>query len=204
LSSALSGIGDFAVIAMLAGLVMVASSCASKAMETNVVSVAPAKAEPYRIGKDDVLSVVVWKEPQLTGNVSVAGDGTITVPLAGRVKAAGLTTQELQASLTQRLSKDIHSPNVTVSVIAPNSRVFYIVGQVRGPGVYSLHSGEVLSQALAQAGGLTDFANAKAIQIVRREPGKAVRMTVNYERIRDDGDLQDDVVLRAGDTITVP
>ena len=204
MSRALTGIRPFVLIAMLAGAVIVVPSCASKTVETNVVNVAPPKAEPYLIGKDDVLNVVVWKQPQLTGNVTVAGDGTITMPLAGTVTAAGLTTQELQEKLTQKLSKDIHNPNVTVSVVTANSMVFYVLGQVHAPGVYPLHPGEVLSQGLAQAGGLTDFANAKAIRVVRRMPGKDLEMTVNYQRIEDDGDVQDDVVLRAGDTITVP
>jgi polysaccharide export outer membrane protein len=204
LSRALTGIRPFVLIAMLAGAVIVVPSCASKTVETNVVNVTPPKAEPYLIGKDDVLNVVVWKQPQLTGNVTVAGDGTITMPLAGTVAAAGLTTQELQEKLTQKLSKDIHNPNVTVSVVTANSMVFYVLGQVHAPGVYPLHPGEVLSQGLAQAGGLTDFANAKAIRVVRRMPGKDLEMTVNYQRIEDDGDVQDDVVLRAGDTITVP
>ncbi len=204
MSRALTGIRPFVLIAMLAGAVIVVPSCASKTVETNVVNVTPPKAEPYLIGKDDVLNVVVWKQPQLTGNVTVAGDGTITMPLAGTVTAAGLTTQELQEKLTQKLSKDIHNPNVTVSVVTANSMVFYVLGQVHAPGVYPLHPGEVLSQGLAQAGGLTDFANAKAIRVVRRMPGKDLEMTVNYQRIEDDGDVQDDVVLRAGDTITVP
>lgn len=204
MSRALTGIRPFVLIAMLAGAVIVVPSCASKTVETNVVNVTPPKAEPYLIGKDDVLNVVVWKQPQLTGNVTVAGDGTITMPLAGTVAAAGLTTQELQEKLTQKLSKDIHNPNVTVSVVTANSMVFYVLGQVHAPGVYPLHPGEVLSQGLAQAGGLTDFANAKAIRVVRRMPGKDLEMTVNYQRIEDDGDVQDDVVLRAGDTITVP
>ena len=204
MSRALTAIRPFVLIAILAGAVIVVPSCASKTVETNVVNVAPPKAEPYLIGKDDVLNVVVWKQPQLTGNVTVAGDGTITMPLAGTVTAAGLTTQELQEKLTQKLSKDIHNPNVTVSVVTANSMVFYVLGQVHAPGVYPLHPGEVLSQGLAQAGGLTDFANAKAIRVVRRMPGKDLEMTVNYQRIEDDGDVQDDVVLRAGDTITVP
>ncbi len=204
MSRALAAIRPFVLIAILAGAVIVVPSCASRTVETNVVNVAPPKAEPYLIGKDDVLNVVVWKQPQLTGNVTVAGDGTITMPLAGTVTAAGLTTQELQEKLTQKLSKDIHNPNVTVSVVTANSMVFYVLGQVHAPGVYPLHPGEVLSQGLAQAGGLTDFANAKAIRVVRRMPGKDLEMTVNYQRIEDDGDVQDDVVLRAGDTITVP
>ena len=204
MSRALTAIRPFVLIAILAGAVIVVPSCASRTVETNVVNVAPPKAEPYLIGKDDVLNVVVWKQPQLTGNVTVAGDGTITMPLAGTVTAAGLTTQELQEKLTQKLSKDIHNPNVTVSVVTANSMVFYVLGQVHAPGVYPLHPGEVLSQGLAQAGGLTDFANAKAIRVVRRMPGKDLEMTVNYQRIEDDGDVQDDVVLRAGDTITVP
>lgn len=196
-----------AVAVMCIAMAIPLSSCSllsGNPVEKRVVEVTPSKQGPYRIGRDDVLNVVVWKQPQLTGQVTVAEDGTITVPLAGRVKAAGLTTQELQEHLTKKLAADINDPTVTVSVASPNSMVFYILGQVRAPGVYPLRSGEVLSQALAQAGGLTPFANARAIRIVRRTSHKDVDMTVNYEQIENNSSPQDEVTIKAGDTITVP
>lgn len=202
----MSTVKTIALMGIVVLMAMPLSSCGlgGNTVETRVVNVTPSKPGPYRIGRGDVINVVVWKQPQLSGQVTVAGDGTITIPLAGQVEAAGLTTQELQTRLTNKLSKDVDNPNVTVSVASANSMVFYVLGQVRAPGVYPLRSGEVLSQALAQAGGLTPFANARAIRIVRRTPHKDIQMTVNYKQIEDGSSPQDEVTINAGDTITVP
>ena len=158
---------------------------------------------PYKIGRDDVLEVLVWKQEQLSGRIRVASDGTIMLPLIGQVKAAGLTTTELQSDLTARLVNYVHAPKVTVRVFDPASRVFYALGEVSKPGMYKLMSGEVLSQALAAAGGPTEYANLRKIKIVRRSGGHEVEMTVNYGGVHS-GDLRADVPLERGDTITVP
>jgi len=77
------------------------------------------------------------------------------------------------------------------------------LGEVSKPGMYKLMSGEVLSQALAAAGGPTEYANLRSIKIVRRTGDEQTEMTVNYSGVRS-GDLRADVVLERGDTITVP
>src|SRR5580698_2739231 len=93
----------------------------------------PAEGGPYRIGCDDVIDVLVWKQPQLTARVRVASDGSITLPLISQVSAAGRTTQQLQANLTVSFSKFVHDPRVTVRVFDPASRVFYALGEVSKP-----------------------------------------------------------------------
>ena len=159
---------------------------------------------PYLIGKDDVLNVIVWREPQLSGKVIVANDGTITIPLAGAVPAAGLTCEHLQKDLSERLAQFTREPNVTVRVAEPRSRVFYALGEVQKPGMFPLRSDEVLSQALAQAGGLTNFADASAIRILRHTPTKDIEVIVNYNRVASGKTLQADIPVEPGDTITVP
>jgi polysaccharide export outer membrane protein len=161
-------------------------------------------AQPYVIGKDDVLSVVVWRQPQLSGQILVASDGTITVPLAGSMPAAGSTCEELRKELERRLTQVTLKPNVTVRVAEPRSRVFYALGEVHKPGMFPLHSDEVLSQALAEAGGLTDFADASAVKILRHTPSSDVEIIVNYNRIASGKDLGADTMLEPGDTISVP
>lgn len=187
-------------------LVLATSGCFGGApVQTQVVtrSADPADAGPYTIGRDDVLDVFVWKDKQLSGRISVASDGTITMPLVGQVKAAGLTTKELQTDLTARYARFVHDPKVTVRVFDPASRVFYVLGEVSKPGMYKLMSGEVLSQALAAAGGPTEYANLRRIKIVRRTGDQQTEMTINYSGVRS-GDLSADVALERGDTITVP
>jgi polysaccharide biosynthesis/export protein len=178
-------------------------SCGTQAVTTKVTAHTPTDPKPYVIGADDVLDIIVWNQSQLSGKVRVVQDGTITVPLAGQLLAAGLTCEALEKSLHDKLVRFTDDPNVTVRVAEPNSKIFYVVGEVRKPGAFPLRSGEVLSQALAEAGGLTDFANAAAIKISRRMPTENVMMTVNYEKA-EDGDLSADIPLQAGDTITVP
>jgi polysaccharide export outer membrane protein len=187
----------------LAAWALTLGSCAREAVTTKVMADTKTPPAAYTIGKDDVVEIIVWREPQLSGKVRVVGDGTITIPLVGPVPAEGLTCDQLQADLTKRLGQYTQNPNVTVRVAVPNSQVFYILGEVGKPGSYPLRSDEVLSQALAQAGGFTVFADQGAIRIVRRIPDKNIVMTVNYRQVAH-GDLAADVPLQAGDTITVP
>jgi polysaccharide biosynthesis/export protein len=189
-------------------MLVLASLCGcstSNPVETKVISDRPAPSEPgpYQIGSDDVIDVMVWKQPQLTSRLRVGSDGYITMPLIGQVHAAGLTTKQLQAKLTGEFSSYVHEPEVTVRIYNPASRVFYVIGEVSKPGVYPLMSGEVLSQALAAAGGPTEYANLRKVKIMRRESDQAVQMTVNFSAIAK-GELAADVPLRRADTIVVP
>jgi len=187
-------------------LILAISGCfGGSPVQTQVVTrpADPADPGPYKIGRDDILDVFVWKDKQLSGRITVASDGTVTLPLIGQAEAAGLTAKELQTDLTTRYARYVHDPKVTVEVFDPASRVFYVLGEVSKPGMYKLMSGEVLSQALAAAGGPTEYANLRRIKIVRRTGDEQTEMTVNYSGVSS-GDLRADVVLERGDTITVP
>jgi polysaccharide biosynthesis/export protein len=176
-----------------------------KTVETKVVSERPVVGEngPYEIGSDDVIDVMVWKQPQLSSRLRVGSDGSITMPLIGQVHATGLTTAQLQQNLTKQFSSYVNDPQVTVRIYNPTSRVFFVLGEVTKPGMYPLMSGEVLSQALAAAGGPTEYANLRKVKIMRRESDQAVEMTVNYSAIKG-GELAADVPLCRADTIVVP
>lgn len=165
---------------------------------------APQSADPYQIGSDDELEIVVWNEPQLSGKVIVASDGTIAMPLIGRIPAAGQTPDALKADLKKRYARYVHTANVTVRVSDPASHVFYVIGEVNKPGAYRLHSGEVLSQALAEAGGFGEFADPSKIRILRHKETETVMLTVNYNVVRSGGDLSADVLVEPGDTVSVP
>jgi polysaccharide export outer membrane protein len=178
-------------------------ACSPQAVTTTTTAHKATDPKPYIIGPDDLLDVIVWKQQQLSGKMRVEEDGTISVPLAGQVRAAGLTCQMLEKELHDKLVAFTDNPQVTVRVADPRSKVFYVVGEVNKPGVMQLRAGEVLSQGLAEAGGLTDFANRRAIRIVRREPTETIKMTINYKKV-EEGDLAADVSLEPGDTITVP
>ena len=159
---------------------------------------------PYAMAPDDLIEVVVWKQPDISGRLVIAQDGTINVPLAGRVHAAGMTTDQLQQELTKRLSAFIDAPTVTVRVADARSQAVYIIGEVKKPGVFRLHPGEVLSQALAEAQGFTEFAELGSIRIARRTATQTEQITVNYNLVQSGRDLSADVPLMAGDVVHVP
>jgi polysaccharide export outer membrane protein len=184
---------------------MVLSGCNTTAVRQTVVPHAAAKiSDPYRIGSDDELDIVVWNQPQLSGKVTVASDGMIAMPLIGRVPAAGQTPDELKADLEKRYVRYVHDPNATVRVSNPASHVFYVIGQVNKPGAFHLHSGEVLSQALAEAGGLGEYADSSKIKILRHRETETVVLTVDYNLVGSGGDLSGDVPVEPGDTVSVP
>jgi len=188
---------------LAAFLALTLSACSPQAVKITTTVHPPTDAKPYIIGVDDILDVIVWNQVQLSGKIPVAEDGTIAVPLARRVLAAGLTCEMLEKSLHDKLTRFTDDPHVTVRVSEARSKVFYVAGEVRRPGVMRLLSGEVLSQGLAEAGGLTDFANRRAIEITRRRRTENIEMIVNFKKV-EQGDLNADIPLEAGDTITVP
>ncbi|HVN64930.1 MAG TPA: polysaccharide biosynthesis/export family protein [Candidatus Binataceae bacterium] len=184
---------------------LVASACFGPAVRTRTIPNANREsASPDVIGRDDEVEVIVWTQPQLSGKVVVAPDGTITMPLIGRVKAAGMTPDQLKEDLQTRYSRYLHETNVTVRITDPASHVFYVTGEVNKAGIYKLHSGEVLSQAIAEAGGFGEFADSSKIRIMRRGATETQELTVDFNRAVSGGDVSADVPIEPGDTITVP
>lgn len=167
------------------------------------VSAAADAGGTYVIGPADVLTVTVWKEPTLSGELLVRPDGMISMPLVGDVKAAGVTPEQLANTINGELKKYIQNPNVSVVVSQIHSKTINVLGEVQKRGPEDLTSGMTLLDAIGAAGGLTDFANKKKIYILRNEGGKTQRIPVHYKEALK-GDPSYDVVLKAGDTIVVP
>ncbi len=165
----------------------------------------PADAIPeiYKIGPGDMLIVTVWKETALSGSYLVRPDGMISMPLVGDVQASSLTPAQLGNELESGLKKYIQSPGVTVQISQVHSKVIYILGEVTKKGPVDLAPGMTLLQAISSAGGLTDFANAKKIYILRNDSGKQVKIPAHYkEALRGENSLN--LALQPGDTIVVP
>jgi polysaccharide export outer membrane protein len=158
----------------------------------------------YRLRPGDVVQVFVWKEPDLTRDVTVRVDGRITMPLLGDVEAVGKTPQDLGNELATRLQKLLENPVVTVSLAQPNSSRFFVIGMVNQPGGFPLTGHVTVLQALALAGGFKDFAKTDKILIVRGGSGPPTATPFNYKKIEDGSDLAQNAALRAGDTILVP
>jgi polysaccharide export outer membrane protein len=165
---------------------------------------APPATDAYVIGAGDVLQVFVWKEPDLTRDVTVRLDGRITLPLLGDVVAAGRTPPELSAELGKQLARFVDAPMVTLGVAQATSARVYVLGQVAQPGTFPLTGRTTVLQALALAGGLREFVKPDRILVIREEPGLRAPLIVNYKRLEAGSDITQNIVLKAGDTILVP
>jgi polysaccharide biosynthesis/export protein len=159
----------------------------------------------YVIGVDDVLSINVWKEPEVSKTVPVRSDGKISVPLAGEVQASGETPLQLEKVLAAKLQSFISEPEVTVIVTEIRSQKFNILGMVSKPGSYALTNSSTVLDAIALAGGFRDFAKQKSIYILRQNPdGSQVRLPFNYKEVIKGKDSAQNIKLQPRDTIVVP
>lgn len=161
-------------------------------------------ASDYQIGPEDVLEISVWKEPDLQREVLVRPDGHISFPLAGDLKAEGLTTLQVQDAITTKIKRYIPNPVVTVTVTTIGGNKIYIVGQVRNPGAYVIGRYVDVLQALTLAGGFTEFADVDDIRVLRRTSNKESVFDFNYDRVRKGRSLEQNIILKGGDTVIVP
>ncbi|MGE3507414.1 MAG: polysaccharide biosynthesis/export family protein [Vicinamibacterales bacterium] len=158
----------------------------------------------YVIGADDVLSVVFWKDPDMSAEVTVRPDGIITLPLIGDLRVAGITPDALKQQVQKDATKYVTDPNVTVIVKQVNSRRVFITGQVTRPGEYPLTGTRTVMQLIALAGGLTEYADAKNIKIMRTTQGQQFVLPFNYREVERGQNLSQNVQLQPGDTLIVP
>lgn len=158
----------------------------------------------YVIGPDDVLSVLYWREKDMSADVTVRPDGKITLPLLNDIAAAGLTPDQLREMLTAAAKKYVEEPSITVLVKAINSRKVFLTGQVAKVGPYPLTASMTVMQLIATAGGLLEYADGKNIVVLRTEAGRQIAFRVNYKDLLDRKNLKQNIELRPGDTVIVP
>ena len=158
----------------------------------------------FTIGPEDVLGVLVWREPDVSGDVTVRPDGMVTLPLIREVKAAGLTPNELADRIQQSIREFITDAAVTVVVRQMNSRRVFITGEVARPGAYPLLSTMTVLQLIAVAGGLNEYAESKNISIMRIEAGKTRTMPFDYKNVASGKKAEQNIALKPGDTVVVP
>ena len=151
----------------------------------------------YRIGVDDVLDIGVWNVAEMQKTVPVRPDGKISLPLVNDVVAAGLTPMELRVQLAKQISAFVHNPDVSVVVREIHSLKVSVIGQVKTPGRYDLKGPATVLDALALAGGFTEFASKRNITILR----SAQRLRFNYDAAVSRGD---NLAIQPGDIVVVP
>lgn len=164
----------------------------------------PAVPAGYVIGADDLLSIVYWKDKDMSADAKVRPDGRIALPLINEVQAAGLTPAQLQQKLTEESKKYMEDANITVVVREINSRRAFITGEVNKPGPYPLTSPTTVMQLISLAGGLRDYANSKKIMIMWSENGRQTSLPFNYKEVASGKNLSQNIELRPGDTVVVP
>lgn len=157
------------------------SSTSSGTVASVATQYAPS-AEDYRIGAQDLLELQVFGVPDLNRTVRVNSRGFISLPLIGMVQASGLTSEQLEFSLAEKLSKTyLQNPQVSVFIKEYTSQRVTIEGAVKKPGVYPLKGRTTLLQTLAVAEGLTSVADANDIKIFRSDSQKGNRTTLTFD-----------------------
>ncbi len=162
----------------------------------------PPEPQEYRVTTGDKLRIEVYKDPQLSQSVQVRPDGKITMPLIGDIEATGRTPIELRDSIRDALKEYVTNPTVTVIVVEAATATAYVMGEVNHPGAINLQTPVTVIQALALAGGLKDFANAKNIRILRKNRLGVQLINFNYKEASQS--LSAPIYLQPGDTIVVP
>jgi polysaccharide export outer membrane protein len=158
----------------------------------------------YVIGPEDQLSIVYWREKDMSADVVVRPDGMISLPLLNDINAAGLSPDQLRVAITQGAARFIEEPTVSVVVKAINSRKVFITGQVAKPGPYPLGGPTTVLQLIATAGGVAEYADKKKIVVLRNEGGKQTTFRFNYEDVMKGRNLTQNIELKPGDSVLVP
>lgn len=176
---------------------------------TKAAKAAAAATDPdYMIGIEDVLEISVWKNPDLSKTVRVRPDGMISMPLIGDMKAAGLTPAQLRDRVTERLKEYQETVVTSIIVQEVNSYRIFVLGEVLNPGTYTMMRKTSVLQAIALAGGFSQYAAKNRIILVRENldrNAKPEKMSIRFDDIVDEDEHKDrNIILKPGDTIFVP
>lgn len=173
--------------------------CAGLALNAFSEQAKPLQSPAYRMGPEDLIECFVYKEPELTATVVVRPDGMISLPLVGEIQATGKTAPQLKTEITEKLREFIAEPVVSVIVKEINSPKISVFGEVRKPDVFPIKQRMSVLDAIALAGGLTEFASRRVI-VIRPGASGQERIPLNLERLIKDGAP---FYLQASDTVFV-
>lgn len=167
-------------------------------------NVALAETVIYTVNPGDMLEISVWNEEALQHELRVLPDGSISFPLAGNMNVAGKSVPQIQAALKEKLAEFIADPMVNISVKATEGNTIYVIGQVKTPGQFVMYQPLDVMQALSLAGGLTAFAKANNIKVLRRHGDKSEAIDFEYSEIEGGENLGNNHLLYSGDVVVVP
>jgi polysaccharide export outer membrane protein len=158
----------------------------------------------YLIGPDDVLLVTFGQNKEMSAEVVVRPDGKISLPFLNDVVAAGLTIEQLRVQVAALGKRFIEAPQVTIVAKAINSRKVFIVGEIWHPGMHTLTGAMTVVQLISTAGGLSGFAKRDSIFVLRREAGQTVTLPFDYAAFIRGQNLEQNILLKPGDSVIVP
>lgn len=167
-------------------------------------AVAAATTTDYRINPGDIISVSVWREADLNADVLIRPDGKFSFPLVGDIDAKGRSIEEIRLLITDKLSRYIPDPVVSISALAINGNKIFVIGQVNRPGEIIANPQIDVVQALSIAGGANPFAQVNDISILRRTEAGLVSIPFRYGDIEKGKRLEQNIILQAGDVVVVP
>jgi len=194
----------FAIAAPLAAQTARASKAAHDAADAPAVASGVTPPADYVVGPEDVLSIVFWREREMSSDAVVRPDGKISLQLLNDIDVAGLTPDQIRQKINEDAKKFFEEPSATVVVKQINSRKVYITGNVERPGTFPLLRNTTVLQLIALAGGLKEFAKASDITVVRNDASGQASYVFNYDEVKNRKNLAQNIVLKPGDTIIVP
>jgi polysaccharide biosynthesis/export protein len=173
---------------------------------------APQDSSNYLLGAGDKLKLDIYNVPEFSGEYQVLSDGTLNLPAIGALSVRGMTLKQASAEISTRFKKVLRRPVVTVSLLEARPVKIAIAGEVNNPGTYTVSpTSETgipsVTRMIQQAGGFTQSADLRMVQVRRRQPGKvgtSNSINVNLLQLIRTGDISQDLLLQDGDSIFIP
>lgn len=163
-------------------------------------------SQTYVLQPGDLVDIQVYMEDSMNRVLRLSGNGTITFPLVGNIKLSGLTLEQAEQKLANRLTAYIKNPQVSMLVKEYGNKTVYVLGQVSKPAAIEIPPEKSLTvlEAITSVGGFTDIANTSKVRVLRMENGKQKTIDVDVTQITKQGNKSMDIPLQPGDVIFVP
>ena len=163
-------------------------------------------SQSYVLQPGDLVDIRVYMEDDMNRVLRISGNGTVTFPLVGNIKIAGLSLEQAEQNLANRLTAYIRQPQVSMLVKEYGNKTVYVLGQVSKPGSIQIPPEKQLTvlEAITSVGGFTDIANTSKVRVLRMEDGKQKSMDVDVSQITKQGNKSLDISLQPGDVVFVP
>ncbi|MEN3277873.1 MAG: polysaccharide biosynthesis/export protein [Massilia sp.] len=196
-------------LALVSACTLALSGCAlfDKPAPPSAAALAGAAPADYLIGPGDGLSIIVWRNPEVSMSVPVRPDGKITTPLVEDLPAAGKTSTELARDIEKALAKFIQQPVVTVVVtgfVGNFNEQIRVIGQAARPQALPYRRDMSLMDVLIAVGGVTEFASGNRASVIRNVGGKQEKLNVRLDDLIKDGDISANMPMRPGDVLVIP